>query len=65
MTLKKKHGRIRGVRGTCKTGKVRYRDEISAKIALSKIKVKDSPAHTEKRHYLCPECAGWHLTSKA
>lgn len=42
--------------------KWRYRDMLSAKIALAKCKAKD---HGEQRAYPCPNCKGWHLTSQA
>jgi hypothetical protein len=47
-------------------GKVRFHDEIAAKIALAKIRAKDNPRRpkTERRVYHCPKCAGWHLTSR-
>lgn len=47
-------------------GKVRYRDEIAAKLALSRLLYQDKPGHTERRAYRCkgPKgCGGWHLTS--
>lgn len=43
------------------TDKVRYRDELGAKIALANTQAKD---HGEKRVYRCPICRGWHLTSQ-
>jgi hypothetical protein len=47
---------------TCpKTRKVRFRDELDAKIALSGRVRRDKG---ECRHYRCPHCAGFHLTSK-
>ena len=47
-------------------GKVRYRDEIAAKLALASAQRKDGShrAKTEKRAYRCPKCRGWHLTAK-
>lgn len=46
----------------CKrTGKVRYRTELDAKIRLAKLQWKD---HGEKRCYRCPFCRGWHTTSQ-
>ncbi len=41
--------------------KVCYRTELDAKIALFKRSRKDKG---EVRHYRCPHCASWHLTSK-
>ena len=45
--------------------KVRFRDEIGAKLALAQIRWKDKPNRPkqETRVYKCPECHGWHLTS--
>lgn len=47
---------------TC--AKVRFRDELGAKIALSQIAVKDGAKRRERRAYRCPRCRGWHLTSQ-
>lgn len=44
--------------------KIRYRDEIAAKLALAKLGRQDKPGHTEARAYPCPACRGWHLTSQ-
>lgn len=51
----------------CPSGKFRYADEISAKIALANIQWKDSARRgkMEKRVYECPDCKGFHLTSRA
>lgn len=56
---------------SCRNGKtnkkkVRYRDELAARMALARTR---SPARrksnrTEARVYKCPACGGWHLTSK-
>lgn len=48
---------------SCRT-KQRYRDEITAKLALAKIQVRDSPKRpkTERRAYPCGN--HWHLTSQ-
>lgn len=46
---------------SCRTGKMRYRDELDAKIALARVRWKD---RGEKRCYRCPLCRGWHLTSQ-
>lgn len=44
--------------------KRRYRDEIAAKLALSRIARYGEPReHTPIRCYHCPICDGWHLTS--
>jgi hypothetical protein len=50
----------------CKTGKIRYRDELAAKIALANTKrTRGSRSlKEEKRAYRCPHCTGWHLTSR-
>jgi len=46
--------------------KVRFRDEITAKIALYKIARKDDAerSKSEARAYRCRKCHGWHLTSQ-
>lgn len=49
--------------GTCRTGKLRYRDRIAALLTLDRLDNLD-PARREKRAYRCPLCRGWHLTSK-
>lgn len=48
-------------------GKHRYRDRVAALLALAKIRAADSSRRpkTEQRAYRCPDCGGWHLTSKA
>ena len=44
--------------------KFRYRDRVSALLALSETGRKDSRRpKDEKRAYECPACKGWHLTS--
>lgn len=49
-------------RTTCRTsGKVRHRDRLAALIALARRNHNDKG---EVRAYRCPDCAGWHLTSK-
>lgn len=48
----------------CPSSKRRYRDEIAAKLALAELDRKDKAGHTERRAYRCPQCGGWHLTSK-
>lgn len=45
------------------TGKVRYRDEIGALMALAST-ARASREREETRYYKCPLCCGWHLTSK-
>lgn len=47
----------------CPMGKVRFRDELGAKMALARLSVKqgDQPI----RVYRCPLCrGGWHSTSQ-
>lgn len=57
-------------KGLCQVGglkkKIRYEDEISAKLALAQLRFKDSPGRprTESRVYRCRACKGYHLTSK-
>lgn len=45
--------------------KIRYRDEIAAKLALAEIAHSDSSTRSknEVRAYRCSRCRGWHLTS--
>lgn len=43
------------------TGKRRYKDEISAKLALATAQRRGKG---EKRHYGCGSCRGQHLTSQ-
>lgn len=47
-----------------KCGKTRFRDEIAAKIAMSKIQVKSTEIKVPTRAYRCHLCSGWHLTSQ-
>lgn len=48
--------------------KVRYRDELAAKIALASTAAQANRRSDEKRQerraYRCPRCKGWHLTSQ-
>lgn len=46
--------------------KIRYRTRVDALIALSRLQRKDSTrrAKLEQRAYRCPNCRGWHLTSR-
>lgn len=48
-----------------KCQKIRYRDEISAKFALSQCRRKSRRVNEklEIRCYYCENCYGWHLTS--
>lgn len=45
-------------------GKRRFRDKLSAKMALVDIGRKDRIQARERRAYKCPLCFGWHLTSQ-
>jgi len=48
----------------CPTGKIRYSQELDVMIALARCQT-DTNGHNrhERRHYRCPECHGYHLTS--
>jgi len=49
----------------CKTtGKVSFRDEIAAKIALGRLAARPLRERKEQRTYACPFCHHWHLTSQ-
>lgn len=56
--MTKRRGRRRG-----KCGKVLYRDEIAAKLALAELQRRDKG---EQRIYRCNICSGapWHLTGQ-
>lgn len=45
-------------------GKVRYRDRIGAEIALASTAQSRGANRGESRIYRCPDCGGWHLSSK-
>jgi hypothetical protein len=45
--------------------KVRYRDEVEAKLDLLRIAAAPNHGHKPIRVYRCPWCAGWHSTSRA
>lgn len=50
---------------SCPSGKVRYRDRIAAELALVSTGKNDQRrAKNEHRSYRCPDCKGWHLTSR-
>lgn len=53
----------------CATGKLRYGTETEALTALTRTRearVRTADPHPpENRIYKCPQCDGWHLTSKA
>lgn len=61
---KRSYASNRGVRGVCITGKRRFRDRFSALQALARAQHDPNPKRVEERAYRCPQCAGWHLTSK-
>jgi hypothetical protein len=49
----------------CRSGKVRYRDHISAARALVILQGRgERRGKTLTRCYPCPSCLGWHLTSQ-
>lgn len=59
----RKHPKPRGVKGTCRNGKVRYATASAAKDSLDKARHSRDPKREELRSYYCPDCAGFHLTS--
>ena len=53
-----------GKRGrACPTGKVRYRDKLSATRAVQTIQTYSTRDRKAVRAYECGQCHGWHLTS--
>ena len=53
--------------GTCKaTGKRKFYTEQAAKTALIQSSKNKDRRHLRRecRYYKCPDCGGWHLTSK-
>lgn len=49
------------------TGKVRFHTEHAAQVALVGAIVRRNAGRGQRRecrHYQCPVCHGWHLTSK-
>lgn len=44
--------------------KIKYKDKISALIALAKCKNTPKGNRLESKIYYCTICKGWHLTSK-
>lgn len=44
--------------------KTRYRDRIGALIALASTQRAQSSKRAESSVYRCPNCKGWHLTSR-
>lgn len=56
--------RVASRRNDC--GKTRYRDREEAKDAIRTIKLSGEVRDKRPvRAYECPDCRGWHLTSKA
>lgn len=53
-----------GAAAPCRSGKLRYRDRLGAEIALASTERGRASSRDEKRVYRCPDCAGWHLTSR-
>lgn len=50
----------------CKpTGKLKFRDEIAAKITLGHLAAAPLRERREQRAYRCPHGDHWHLTSQA
>lgn len=47
------------------TGKLRYRTEVDAMLALMSTGRREKTKRQERRQYRCPHCNGWHLTSQA
>lgn len=47
--------------------RIRYPDELSARLVLATIRRRRarSAGKVERRAYLCARCYGWHLTSQA
>lgn len=61
-------GRLVGWRmtdGSVVCTKQRYRDEITAQLALATIGQHARHKHIPVRAYACQHCNGWHLTSQA
>lgn len=56
---------LKGVKGTCITGKVRFSTRAAAMDVLERSSATDSLRYTVERVYTCDRCAGWHLTSEA
>ncbi len=48
----------------CPSGKVRYRTEVDAMLALMSTTSSNKAKRQETRQYRCPSCKGWHLTSE-
>lgn len=58
--------RQKELKAACPSGKKRYRTEEQAQTALDRIQHADNTARVKipARAYLCPYCAGWHVTSQ-
>jgi hypothetical protein len=57
----------RARRAACPCGKVRYRDELGARVALSTAResgARGNERRREQRVYRCNICRGWHLTAQ-
>ncbi len=51
--------------GRCpKTGKVRFRDELSAKTSMSHVAEMSDRERVPVRVYQCEFCLDWHMTSR-
>lgn len=59
------HGKrsIRGIRGNCPSGKLRFATRKAALESLARAKRDPSPKRAEYREYLCDRCGGFHLAS--
>jgi hypothetical protein len=59
------HPRCGGHVVSCPSGKIRYRDKTAALFALAMIRPRrERREKNEVKSYPCPQCHGWHLTSK-
>jgi hypothetical protein len=62
--LRSHRRRVAASRSTYCSRKVRYRDELAAKMALAETQRSDGDSgRAERRSYRCPRCDGYHLTS--
>jgi hypothetical protein len=52
-------------RRPCRSGKVRYRDRDQALRSVRLIQGRSGRQRLPRRAYQCPDCGGWHLTSRA